>query len=145
MSAARGEASFDSVENPTFMDQLFSTVGAHVVPYPAKVRCCGGMLMYTFEPVALDMVGELLVHAHENGANAIATTCPMCHANLELHQKKLQRLGRVTSKVPVYFFTQLIGLAMGFSPQQLEFDHHAIATDGLVDKLVASIEEKHHV
>ncbi len=49
----RPHGRFDDREDPQQLDNLLAAVGATVVPFPSKVRCCGGMLMTTCEEVAL--------------------------------------------------------------------------------------------
>jgi heterodisulfide reductase subunit B len=104
---------FDDLEEPVFMDRLFKALGATVVDYPGKVRCCGGMLMMTAEDVALDLNFNLLEDAAVNEADVIVTACPMCQMNLEAYQPKInKRYGR-EFKTPVLYFTQLLGMALG--------------------------------
>ena len=142
---ARGEATFDNAENPIFMDQLFHALGATISYYPNKVRCCGGMLMYTFEEVALRMCADLMRCALENGSNAIATTCPMCHANLDLHQEKLQEMDPRMQTIPIYFFTQLIGIALGISTKKLGLDLHHIQPNGALKNILHAQKEVAYV
>jgi heterodisulfide reductase subunit B2 len=109
----RPERGFDDREFPTTMDRLFERLGATSVYFPMKTRCCGGMLMTTFPDVGLELVKELLGCAKENGAQCIATTCPMCQLNLEGYQKRINKSFGTSFNVPVVFFTQLLGMALG--------------------------------
>jgi heterodisulfide reductase subunit B len=122
----RPERGFDDRENPTTMDNLFEALGAVNVYFPMKVRCCGGMLMTTYPEVALKLVKELLECAQENGADCIATTCPLCQINLEAYQGRVNAKFQTEFKIPVLFFTQLVGLALGASPRDLGFQRQLI-------------------
>ncbi|MCC6476690.1 CoB--CoM heterodisulfide reductase iron-sulfur subunit B family protein [bacterium] len=114
---------FDDMDNPTTMDRLFKALGAEVVEdYPGKVRCCGGMLMMTFEDVALDLNADLLEGAVTRGANCIATVCPMCQMNLESYQPQINAKRHSNYRVPIVYFTQLLGLALGIEPKKLGLD-----------------------
>lgn len=114
----RPYATFDDQRNPTTMDDLFRTLGAEVVPYPLKTKCCGGSLTGTIPVVGNRLVYLLLKEAEKRGANVIATLCPLCQFNLEAYQDEVSKAhGEVT--VPIVYFTQLLGLAMGLSPQEL--------------------------
>jgi heterodisulfide reductase subunit B len=123
---------FDDVEDPQHLDRLFRAVGATVVPYPGKVRCCGGMLMTTFEDVALKMNRDLLAGAVQNGADVIVTTCPMCQMNLEAYQDRISEVFNEEYHVPIVYFTQLLGVALGMTPQELLLDRLMVDPGNLV-------------
>jgi heterodisulfide reductase subunit B len=123
----RPERGFDDRELPTSMDRLFQRLGATSVDFPLKTRCCGGMLMTTFPDVALHLVNDILECAVENGAQCVVTTCPLCQVNLEAYQKRLSRkLGRFYD-IPVLFFTQLLGLALGCAETELGLQRNLVA------------------
>ena len=109
-------------ELPTAMERLFTALGATPVDYPPKVRCCGGMLVATFPEVARQLSEELLGWAQERGANCIVTVCPLCQANLDLLNVGHQKNGS-PAQIPVLYFTQLIGLALGCSPKEVGVQH----------------------
>jgi heterodisulfide reductase subunit B len=132
----RPYATFDDAENPVTMDKLFEALGAESVYYPNKVRCCGGMLMFTFADVALKLTDELLRCAQENGADVILTTCPMCQANLDMHMDELQQSYGHSYTIPTLFFTELLGVAMGSSISQMGIDKHLVPLAANVAKLL---------
>lgn len=115
----RPEKGFDDKENPTSMENLFSTIGAEEIYFPYKLRCCGGMLMTTFEDAALKLSEEILDCAAENGADCIVTTCPLCQMNLEAYQNKINMKFNKNYKMPILFFSQVLGVAMGLSEEEL--------------------------
>lgn len=118
----RPEKGFDDREEPMTMDNLFSAVGATNVYYPMKVKCCGGMLMTTYEDVALKLSKEIIECAIKNGANCIVTTCPLCQMNLEAYQDEINKVYNTNYKMPILFFTQVLGLAFGFNDKELGID-----------------------
>jgi heterodisulfide reductase subunit B len=118
----RPDKGFDDTEDPRSMESLFESVGAENVYYPCKLRCCGGMLMTTFEDVALKLTEELLEAAVESNAECIATTCPLCQMNLEAYQRRINaKFGR-NYTMPILFFTQILGVALGLSAKELGID-----------------------
>jgi heterodisulfide reductase subunit B len=125
----RPERSFDDREVPTAMDRLFDRLGATVVDYPMKVRCCGGMLMTTVDRVALKLCAELLTAAADAGAQVIATACPLCQINLEAYQGAINRRFGTRIRMPVVFFTQLLGLALGAGRKELGLDLQLVPFD----------------
>jgi len=118
----RPDKTFDDHENPVLMDKLFKRCGGELVYYPMKVRCCGGMLMTTFEEIALKLNKEILACAVNNGADAIVTTCPLCHFNLESYQDKINHVYGTTFNIPILYFTQLLGIVLGIPGTKLGLD-----------------------
>lgn len=116
----------DDPEVPMSLDRLMQTFGAQTIGYPAKTRCCGGMLMTTFQEVALNLVSEILEWARLGGANAIVTVCPLCQINLELYQDRLAAHDGGSKRLPVLFFTQLVGLGLGCTPEEVGLKHQII-------------------
>ncbi len=109
----------ENVENPHFFEDLLSTVGAEPVNFPLRLQCCGGALIITSRTAALSMVRNLLQSAIKSGASMIATACPLCQVNLECYQKQVNREFGTDLNIPVLYFTQLIGLAMGIDKGKL--------------------------
>jgi heterodisulfide reductase subunit B len=132
----RPDKTFDDRENPVLMDKLFSKCGGQIVYYPMKVRCCGGMLMTTFEETALKLNKELLLCAQENGADIIVTTCPLCHFNLEAYQDKINMLNGTSFKIPILYFTQLLGIVLGIPGTRLGMDASFVPLGGKISSLM---------
>jgi hypothetical protein len=115
----RPYATFDDQQNPVTMDKLFKALGAEVVPYPLKTRCCGGSLTGTVTEVGQNMSYVLLREAMRRGANVLATTCPLCQFNLDAYQGDISSNYQQPVKMPIVYFTQLMGLAFGISAEKL--------------------------
>ena len=109
----------ENVEQPQFFENLLSAIGAAPVEYPYKLRCCGGALILTNRQAALSMVRNLLQSAINSGAVVIATACPLCQVNLECYQNQVNREFGTELSIPIMYFTQLVGLAMGIAPENL--------------------------
>ncbi|NHV96197.1 MAG: heterodisulfide reductase subunit B [Thaumarchaeota archaeon] len=120
------EDSFDDPENPQSLDRLLNVLGAEPVPYIDKVRCCGGVLIMKQERVCLEMIRRLLVNAKQAGAECMVTPCALCHLNLDIMQPKVEQAFKQRFNMPVFFFTQLIGLALGLKPTELGLDKHMV-------------------
>lgn len=131
----RPQRDFDDREEPVTMDNLFSVLGAENVYFPMKVKCCGGMLMTTYEDVALKLSKEIIECAVNNKAECIVTTCPLCQMNLEAYQEVINKEYGTNFNIPVLFFTQIIGLAFGLSERELEIDKNL--TEGIKLKSAA--------
>jgi len=121
---------FDDAEYPTTLDGILEAVEAEVVPYPLKSRCCGGMLMSTSQDVAVPLVYNLLECADRAGAQCIAATCPLCIMNLEGYRNQVARKhGKSYDHIPVFAFTQLLGVAFGLSRQETGVDMGLISPE----------------
>jgi heterodisulfide reductase subunit B len=121
---------FDDPENPQCLDTLLDTLGAEVRDWSGKVDCCGGSLSLSKRDIASRMVGELAEMARRAGAEAMVAACPLCHANLEMRQHGLNG-----NKLPVFYFTELIGLALGIKEARSWFRKHLISPSGLLTSL----------
>jgi heterodisulfide reductase subunit B2 len=131
----RPENNFDSPENPKSLDSLISTVGAEPIKYYYKTKCCGGPVLLTNEDIALGLAKDLFVMAKETGADCMVVTCPMCHLMLDGKQKAVESKYNIKIDLPVIYFTQLIGLAMGIDPKELGLSKHFVSTDKLMAKM----------
>lgn len=117
----------ENVENPRFFEDLLSAIGAEPIEYATKTRCCGSSLIITNRRAALEMVRILLDDAIDSGAQVIATTCPMCHVNLEVYQSQVNQEFGTNLSIPVIYFTQLMGVALGLKTKQLVIDNAIVA------------------
>ena len=115
----RPQKDHKDIEHPMFFEELLSAIGAYPVDYPLKTRCCGGSLIISSRPAALSMVKNLLQSAIERGATMIATACPMCQVNLECYQQSVNQEFGTDYSIPILYFTQLIGLALGIPSKKL--------------------------
>lgn len=111
-------ATFDDQRNPTSMDRLLEALGATVVRYPLKTRCCGGSLTGTVNEVGQRLSFILLKEAARRGANLLTTTCPLCQFNLDAYQTEISQAYEPV-RMPIVYFTQLMGLAFGLAPETL--------------------------
>jgi len=121
----RPYATFDEAWNPTTMDNILAALGAEIVHYPLKTKCCGGSLTGTLPVAGTRLVYILLNEARKRGADCLATVCPLCQFNLDAyHAQVSSQYGPV--RVPAVYFTQLMGLAFGLPEDQLALDRSAV-------------------
>jgi heterodisulfide reductase subunit B len=110
---------FDDPENPTLMDQVLEAAGATVLEWPHKTECCGAGYSITDVAIVKKLTREILAMAKAAGADCIATACPLCQLNLDLRQKDTEKASGEQFNLPVFYFTQLLGLAFGISRKDL--------------------------
>ena len=110
---------FDDPENPTLMDQVLEAAGATILEWPYKTECCGAGYSITDVTIVKKLTREILAMAKAAGADCIATACPLCQMNLDLRQKDTEKASGENFNLPVFYFTQLLGLAFGISRKDL--------------------------
>lgn len=126
---------FDDPDYPVSMDNLMEALGAEPVDYAVKTRCCGGSLAGTLEDIGLGLNHVLLKEAKKKGADVIVTLCPLCQFNVEINQDKIVKKYKEDVKMPVLYFSQLMGLALGISKEDLGFSRSIIPMEPIWEKL----------
>jgi heterodisulfide reductase subunit B2 len=116
------EVAFDDVENPVLMDQLMKAVGAEALDWPHKTECCGASCSITNAQIVKELGVKILDMAKAAGADCIVTACPLCQLNLDMRQGDIERQYQRLYGLPVFYFTQLLGLALGCSFEELGLD-----------------------
>ena len=117
---------FDDPEDPVLMDKLLELAGAEAVEWPYKTECCGMSFALSKPEIAMRLSGDILEAAKESGAECIAVGCPLCQANLDLRQREIERARGLELDLPIFYFTQLLGLALGVPPAELELERHMV-------------------
>jgi heterodisulfide reductase subunit B len=115
-----GVLDFDDPDNPTVMDDLVSALGGTPVDFDFKAECCGGYLVVNERKTTRDCSRRILDNIVGRGADVVVTTCPLCQYNLDALQKEMSGFG----SLPVFYFTQLLGLAVGLKEDELALDHN---------------------
>jgi heterodisulfide reductase subunit B2 len=120
---------FENPDNPVLMNQLLEVLGADARPWAYATECCGGGLTLTKPNVAAKLVNRLADRAREAGADTLVTSCPLCQMNLEMRQDKS------SPKMPVFYFTELMGLAFGLDQARTWWNKHLINPSGLLHSI----------
>ncbi|MCK4964407.1 MAG: CoB--CoM heterodisulfide reductase iron-sulfur subunit B family protein [Dehalococcoidia bacterium] len=113
-------------EDPQSMDGLMKELGADVKNWSYKTDCCGGNLILTRPDIAKKLVQKLLDMALAAGADCIVAGCPMCLANLDMKQAEISRETGKDYQVPIFYFTELMGLAFGEPSVDKWFKGHTV-------------------
>ena len=128
----RPKKDHEDVEGPVFFEELVSAIGADPVDFAYRLRCCGGSLIITSREAALTLIRDLLQSAANSDAAVIATACPLCQTNLECYQRLVNQEFGTEFKIPIMYFTQLIGLAMGIPKKKLGIGTEFISVDSVL-------------
>jgi Heterodisulfide reductase, subunit B len=123
LTRPRNIVQFDDPEQPISLDHLLQALGAETVTWSHKAECCGGGFAASETSIVVDLGGQILEAARQAGADAIVVACPMCQSNLDTRQRAIEADRGRTYNLPIIYFTQLMGLAFGFSPRQMRMQH----------------------
>lgn len=134
----RPEQNFDDTENPQSLDRLLSGLGAHVPDYSLKSSCCGGHMPQIGMEIAMGILRRLLDLAAKLNGDAIVVPCPMCQLNLDAYQSYVNSRFGTDFHIPIVYFTQILGLAMGMDPSTLHFGENVVSVEPMLEKLKAA-------
>lgn len=113
---------FDDPVDPQYLDRLLNTLGGKSLAWPLKTECCGGSFSISKKEIVLNLTYELLSWAKDQGAEAVVVDCPLCHFNLDFRQGEIEKIYGRTFSLPIFYFTQLLGLCLGLGKKELGLD-----------------------
>jgi heterodisulfide reductase subunit B len=120
------EVAYDDPDHPRSLDDLMAALGATPVDFPHKNECCGAYLAVKDAGITREMVYTILKSARAAGAEAVATNCPLCQFNLDRQQAEMRKHHAGYQPIPVFYFSQLMGLALGLDPSSYGWERHYI-------------------
>jgi heterodisulfide reductase subunit B len=116
----------DNVENPQGMETILHALGAAPLDWSYKTDCCGASAAVNASETSFLLMSKIMKDAIARQANCFVTTCPMCQLNLDAYQEKVRTTHGIAQSMPVYFITELIGIAVGLPPGELGVDRHFV-------------------
>ena len=138
MSRPADLMNFGDPENPTLMEELLTACGADsIIDFPLKTECCGASAGIPHRPLTSVNSGRILDVATKMEADCIVVCCPLCQMNLDLRQKQAERQANARFRIPVLYYTQLMGLAFGCDPKTLGLGKLIVSADRIVDRIQA--------
>jgi heterodisulfide reductase subunit B len=124
---------FDDPENPQSLDRLIEALGASSIYYEGREQCCGGGILGADEETALALPHLKLERIAATGADAMVIVCPFCDIMYELQQRRIEKLYETRYNLPVVFYPQLLGLAMGFSAEEVGLSLNRVKSRKLME------------
>ena len=110
----------------TLFEEFLEALGAKAIEFPYKIECCGSFQSVGSPDVATECAYKILGSALKNGAEAMVSTCPMCTFNIDHKQSDIKQKYSDFKPIPVFYFTQLLGIAMGLDHQTLGFEQNFV-------------------
>lgn len=125
----------DDPENPRKLDELIGWLGAKTVDYPEKLDCCGALLLLSHPDAALTFAGLKLRAVQNLGVDGLVNACPSCHMMFDMRQKSAGATVGAKLNLPVLYYTQLLGVAMGMEEEKLGLHLNRSPVDELLQKI----------
>ena len=126
---------FDDSDNPTLLRDLIELTGATSTGYIDERDCCGAMVLGVNRDLPMHLIRNKLLKVKDTGANALVTICPSCHFMFESNQPIAEKMFNEVYGLPVIHYPQLLGLAMGLSPEELAMDELRIKPGDLLSHI----------
>ena len=125
----------DNVENPQGMESVLTALGAKPVDWSYKTDCCGASASVNDAAQSRLLMSRIFKDAVGRGANCIVTSCPLCQFNVDAYQDAVGEQYGIEKRLPVYFITELVGVAMGLNAVEMQVDRHLVDAMGLLKEL----------
>jgi heterodisulfide reductase subunit B len=125
----------DDPENPRKMDDLIELLGATSVDYPEKLDCCGALLLWSHRDAALTFTGLKIMALQKHGFDGLVVSCPACHLMFDARQKAAGVTVGSKPNLPVVYYSQLLGTAMGIEEEKLGLHLNRSPVDELLKKI----------
>lgn len=127
---------FDDPEDPKVLKTLIEATGAICLDYMNKTECCGAPSVGVNDKVALMLARDKLDHVKTVGAQVLITSCPFCHIMFDTNELRIERMFAETYGIPVLHYPQLLGLAMGMTPEELAFKELRVDTSKILKQVM---------
>jgi len=128
------EVAIDDSEEPTIFDDLLTALGASVIDNPFKIECCGSYNTIEEKELVSKRAHRITSFAIERDADAIVLSCPLCKFNIDVRGHEAEKMFKGYKQIPVFYYTQLIAIALGIDKKALEFDNHSVNPIILLEK-----------
>ena len=128
LTRPRNIVQFDDAEHPTSMEGILTALGAEPVDWNYQTECCGAGMTMANPDTVVALADKILTNAGAHGANCVVVACPMCHVNLDMKQAEIEKTTNIKHNLPVYYLSDLVGLALGLDEEKLGIDRHFVAS-----------------
>ena len=128
-------------DNPTTLEDTIKSLGAEVITFDSQKKCCGFPILMPNKANSLQLAGNIVQDAKDAGAHFIVTACPLCHLNLDSYQSEIERMYDMDLGLPVLHYSQMVALALGASPEELNLDSHITMAGEVIEPLLQPVKD----
>ena len=125
----------DNPENPSILERYIELLGAEAPYYPEKMDCCMILFGNVRHREADILRGEKLLAISRRGFDGMITICPLCQHSYETRQKRIAKIFKKDVSIPVIYYTQLFGLSLGMTPEELGLNLNASPVEQVLEKI----------
>ena len=119
---------------PEILQDFLRALGATPVDYAGAEECCGAYEVLVNPDEGLRRAGKVIASAERAEAEAMVLSCPRCDYNLGTRQKDARAVtDGADRELPVYYFTQLLAVALGLEAEVNRFDLNMDASRKLLE------------
>jgi succinate dehydrogenase / fumarate reductase cytochrome b subunit len=136
-----GRYGFVDSRNSIALERLAEILGCRPIDYSGRTECCGFHTAAHDEKVAIKLTGQHILSAKAGGAKTMVTPCPLCHTVLDGFQREIEKDLDQDLDMPILHLPQLVGLALGLSPEELNIDRHIVSA-GAISAFAASSNQR---
>ncbi len=126
---------FDDPEDPQMLKALIEATGATCLDYIDETECCGAPSVGVDDKMALQLARDKLNHIKLVEAQALITICPFCHIMYDTNELRIEKIFNEVYGIPVLHYPQLLGLAMGMTPEELAFSELRVNASKILEKV----------
>ncbi len=126
---------FDDPEDPQTLKTLIEATGATCLDYVDETECCGAPSVGVSDKIALQLARDKLSHVKQVDAQALITICPFCHIMYDTNELRIEKMFNEVYGIPVLHYPQLLGLALGMTPEELAFGELRVNTSNILKQV----------
>ena len=119
---------FDVTPYEAAIEEVVVTLGAESVRWSLQRQCCGAHLAVTKPDIVDVLIDRIRDYAIRAGANCMVSFCPLCQMNLELR-------GKNSEPLPVFYISELFGLAARLPKSKTWLKKHLVDPIPLLSSL----------
>ncbi|MHA1804521.1 MAG: CoB--CoM heterodisulfide reductase iron-sulfur subunit B family protein [Promethearchaeota archaeon] len=125
----------DDPFEPSTLDDIVNALGAESIPYDLKLECCGNPVDKSDKDLSLLMIDNKLKSIQKAGANCVTVVCPACYQQYDFNQNELNKRNNSNYNFPVFYLSELIALAFGYTPQEIGLNFHRMRTKAFFEEI----------
>jgi heterodisulfide reductase subunit B2 len=133
---------FDDPEDPQTLKMLIEATGATCLDYIDETECCGAPSVGVSDKVALALARDKLNHIKQVDAQALITICPFCHIMYDTNELRIEKMFNEAYGIPILHYPQLLGLAMGLTPEELAFNELRVNAQKILKQVTEAADTK---
>lgn len=126
---------WDDPFEPITIDEIVKAIGAESVDYDLKMECCGNPVEKSDKELSLLMIDNKLKAIENAAANCVAVVCPACYQQFEFKQRELNKRNNTAYNFPIFYLSELVALAFGYSSEEIGLNFHRIKPKELFERI----------